>query len=197
MITILLIFDFILCLMATILDVLYYKKSKILYFFLNFIAFGGLIISTFVLLFLKRKKLCIAAGFLYLIGGVLLWIGKLVYSVIIMVEKDEGEIDFEEKYGKSLYLIVFIINTLTIFFRLGAVYLIKQIYKPICILEEYIHEKEHAEFVQSLGKENSPDDKLINDEEVSEDQLYEKDKNPFITGRNKKEDNEDEEIKLD
>ena len=176
---------------------MYYKKNKFLYFLLHFLAFGGITISTFVLVFLKRKKLCMAAGFLYLIGGLLLWLGKLIYSVILMIEKSDGEIDFEDKYGKSIYLIVFILNIITIFFRLGAAYLIKQIYKPICILEEYKHEKEHADFIQSLGKGNSKEDKLVNDEEVNEDQLYERDKNPFITGRNKKEEDEDEEIKLD
>ena len=176
---------------------MYYKKNKFLYFLLNFLAFGGITISTFVLLFLKRKKLCIVAGLLYLIGGSLFWIGKLVYSVIIMIEKSDGEIDFEDKYGKNIYLIVFILNMITVFFRFGSVYLIKQIYKPICTLEEYLREKEHADFVQSLGQGNSKEDKLVNDEGSTEDQLYEKDKNPFITGRNKKEENEDEEIKLD
>ena len=134
------------------------------------------------------------AGFLYLIGGLLLWFGKLAYSVVLMMSKGDSDFIFEEQYGNGLYLVVFMINIFTVFFRAGAVYLIKQIYKPICTLEEYIHEKEHAEFVQSLGQRNTKEDRLVEDEEITEDQLYEKGKNPFITGRNKKEDNEDEEI---
>ena len=67
-------------------------------------------------------------------------------------------------------------------------------YKHVCTLEEYMHEKEHAEFIQSLGQRNTNEDKLVDDEEITEDQLYKKNQNPFITGRKKDEDNEEEEI---
>lgn len=136
------------------------------------------------------------AGFLYLIGGLLLWIGKIVYFIILIISINKGNSSFENTY-ENLYLIVFMINVLTVFFRLGVTYLVKLMYKPVCILEEYIHEKEHAEFVQSLGQKNSNDDKLVEDEEVTEEQLYQKNQNPFITGRKKEEDNEDEEINFD
>ena len=49
------------------------------------------------------------------------------------------------------------INVLTVFFRLGVTYLVKLMYKPVCILEEYIHEKEHAEFLEKLGNKINKD----------------------------------------
>ena len=136
------------------------------------------------------------AGFIYLIGGSLLWIGKIIYFIFLLISKNKGDDSFEYSYT-NIYLIVFMINILTISFRLGVTYFVKLMYKPVCTLEEYIHEKEHAEFVQSLGQKNSNEDKLIDDEEVTEEQLYQKNQNPFITGRKKEEDNEDEEINFD
>ena len=136
------------------------------------------------------------AGFMYLIGGLVLWMGKLVYCIIMMIERTNGNTSFEESYG-NIILVSFMLNILTVFFRLGSAYFIKLMYKPVCALEDYIHEKEHAEFIQSLGQKNNNDDKLIEDEEVTEDDLFKKNQNPFITGREKKEDNEDEEIKFD
>ena len=136
------------------------------------------------------------AGFLYLIGGLILWMGKLVYSVIMMIERSNGDTSFEETYSNVMF-ISFMLNILIVFFRLLSTYFIKLMYKPVCSLEEYIHEKEHAEFIQSLGQKNNNDDKLIEDEEVTEEQLFKKNPNPFITGREKKEDNEDEEINFD
>ena len=61
----------------------------------------------------------------------------------------------------------------------------------------YIHEKEHAEFIQSLGQKNSKEDRLVEDEEITEEQIYKKNENPLITGRKKEEDNEDEEINFE
>ena len=145
---------------------------------------------------MKRKKLCMIAGFLYLIGGLLIWMGKLIYSIFIIISKNKGDNKFEDSYD-GIFLVVFMINILTVFFRLGATYLVKLMYKPVCTLEEYIHEKEHAEFIQSLAQKKTNEDKLIDDEEVTEDQLYNKNQNPFITGRKKEEDNEDEEINFE
>ena len=136
------------------------------------------------------------AGFLYLIGGIVFWIGKIIYFIILIISINKGDSSFEDTY-KNIYLIVFMMNILTVFFRLGVTCLVKLMYKPVCTLEEYIHEKEHAEFVQSLGQKNASDDKLVDDVEVTEEQLYQKNQNPFITGRKKQEDNEDEEINFD
>ena len=136
------------------------------------------------------------AGFLYLIGGLILWMGKLIYSVIMMIERSSGDTSFEESYG-NIIMVPFMLNVLVVFFRLGCTYFIKIMYKPVCSLEEYIHEKEHAEFIQSLAQKNNKDEKLIEDEEITEDQLFNKNNNPFITGREKKEDNEDEEINFE
>jgi len=125
------------------------------------------------------------AGFLYLIGGLILWMGKLIYSVIMMIERSSGDTSFEESYG-NIIMVPFMLNVLVVFFRLGCTYFIKIMYKPVCSLEEYIHEKEHAEFIQSLVQKNNKDEKLIEDEEITEDQLFNKNNNPFITGREKK-----------
>ena len=63
----------------------------------------------------------------------------------------------------------------TIFFRLIACYLVKKLlYNNVCKLEEYIHEREHAEFIQSLGTQNPIDAKLCEDEEITEEKLYAK-----------------------
>lgn len=145
---------------------------------------------------MKRKKLCVVAGFLYLIGGLLLWIGKIIFSIVMIIQRTKGESDFDEAYG-NIYLIVFMLNILCIFFRLGATYIIKLMYKPVCILEEYMHEKDHAKFIQSLSQNNPNGDKLVEDDEVTEEQLYQKKQNPFITGRKKEEDNDEEEINFE
>ena len=188
--------DFCFCFVATIIDVVYYNGSKLGYFFINFLIFASLISATGILLFLKRKKFCMIAGFLYLIGGLLLWIGKIVYFIILVILRSKGDSSFENSYD-NIYLIVFMMNVLTVFFRLGVTYLVKLMYKPVCILEDYIREKEHAEFIQSLAQKNTNEDKLVNEDEVSEEQLYQNNQNPFITGRKKEEDNEDEEINFD
>ena len=60
-------------------------------------------------------------------------------------------------------------------------------YGDVCKLEEYIHEKEHAELIQSLG---TYQDKLCDDEEITEENLYAGRNNPFVKGREKKEDEE-------
>lgn len=136
------------------------------------------------------------AGFLYLIGGGAFWLGKLIYFIIMLILKSKDNTTYEDSY-ESVQWVVFLMNFLTIFLRLGSAYVIKLMYKPVCSLESYFHEKEHAEFVQSLGKRNTNEDKLIEDEEINEDQLYPNNQNPFIKGREKKEDNEDEEINFD
>ena len=53
-----------------------------------------------------------------------------------MISRNSGDNSFEDSY-QNIFLIVFVINILTIIFRLGASYLIKLMYKPICTLEEY------------------------------------------------------------
>ena len=188
--------DFVFCLIATIIDVVYFNGNKFGYFIIHFLVFGSIIISTDILLLLKRRKLCMIAGFLYLIGGSAFWLGKLIFFIIMLILSRKDDKSFEDSY-ENIQWIVFIMNILTIFLRLGSAYIIKLMYKPVCSLESYFHEKEHAEFVQSLGKRNPNEDKLVEDDEITEDQLYPKNQNPFIKGREKKEDNEDEEINFD
>ena len=79
------------------------------------------------------------AGFIYLIGGIVFWIGKIIYFIILIISINKGDSSFEDTY-KNIYLIVFMMNILTVFFRLGVTYLVKLMYKPVCTLEEYIHD---------------------------------------------------------
>ena len=63
------------------------------------------------------------AGFLYLICGVLLWIGKIIFFVFIILSINGGSSNFDEPYN-NMSVLVFVINLFTIFFRLGSVYII-------------------------------------------------------------------------
>lgn len=184
--------DFTFCLITTIVDASFKLRSQFLYFFINFLIFTPLIATTVVLLLYKRKKQCIAAGFLYIIVGIIIWLYKIIYFIYLMLseELDNG---YMPSYGETFYLISFLVNLIVVFFRLGATYLIKLMFTDVCLLEEYIHEKEHAELIQSLAnKVDDDDDKLCEDEDIIEDM-----KNPFITGRGKKGENEAEEIHIE
>ena len=186
--------DFFFCFLTTIIDAANYKGSKFGNFIINFLLFAPVIITSIYLLLKKRKKQFIAAGFTYLIGGSLLWVYKMIFFVYLIVS-DAIEEDYSKAYNDSVYLLSFLINLLVIFVRLAGVYLIRQLIPEIEKLEEYIHEREHAELVQSLG--NKGNEKLCEDEEITEENLYKRNKNPFITGREKKEENEEEEINLE
>ena len=155
--------------------------------------YSPLIVATIFLLLKKRKKPCIIGGFLYLIGGSIVWIYKIIFLIYIIIT-EELDNDYEEIYSEIIYLVCFLINLITIFFRLLSCYLIKKMFSDVCKLEDYIQEKEHAEFVQSLGVQGGIDSKLCEDDEITEEKLYEQKNNPFITGREKKEENEEEEI---
>ena len=185
--------DFIFCFITTVLDTAYYKRNKFLKFFINFIIFFPLISATIFLLLIKRKKQSIIAGFLYLIGGAIIWLYKIVFLIYIIISEDLDN-DYEKLYSEAIYLVCFFINLFTIFFRLFSCYLMKKMFSDVCKLEDYIHEKEHAEFIQSLGTQEGYDGKLCEDDEMTEEKLYESKKNPFITGREKKEENEEEEV---
>ena len=187
--------DFVFCFTSTVIDVSNYLGSKFGNFMFNILIFVPLIAGTIVLLLWKRKKQCIAAGFLYLIGGVLIWLFKIIYFIYLIIS-EKLDTSYTEIYGSAMYLVSFLINLLVIFFRLASVYLIKVMFPDIENLEEYIHEKEHAELIQSLATKGD-DDKLVEDDEITEENLYKKKNNPFITGREKKEENEEEEINFE
>ena len=181
--------------LTTIIDASNYKLSKFGNFIINFLLFAPLIAITVFLLLKKRKKYVIGAGFLYLIGGVLLWLYKIIYFIYLILS-DKIHTDYTKAYEDSIYLVSFLINLEVIFFRLAAIYLVKSMFPDIEKLEEYIHEKEHAELIQSLGTKGE-DDRICDDEEITEENLYNRKKNPFITGREKKEENEEEEINFE
>ena len=149
-------------------------------------------VSVVILLYLKRKKYCIAGGFLYLIGGIIVWLYKMIFFIYLLLS-EKLETDYEIAYSESIFIVSFLMNLLTIFIRLGVCYLIKNMFSDVCVLEEYIHEKEHAEFIQSLG--TKAEEKLCEDDEITEDKLYAQNQNnPFITGRKKGDEKEEEEV---
>ena len=187
--------DFFFCFIVALIDAKFYTGNKFGNFLLNFLLFAPLNICTIVLLLKKRKKFCIAAGFLYLIGGTLLWLYKIIFFIYLILS-EKLDTDYTPIYGDSIYLISFLIGLLVIFFRLAVIYLIKVMFPDIEKLEEYIHEREHAELIQSLGNKIEDDDKLCEDTEITEENLYSK-KNPFIEGREKKKENEEEEINFE
>ena len=186
--------DFFFCFITIIIDAANYNGSKFGNFILNLFLCAPIIGTSIYLLFKKRKKHVIAGGFLYLIGGVILWLYKMVFFVYLIIS-DKIEKDYSTAYNDSMYLLSFLINLLVIFVRLSGVYLIKAMFPDIEKMEEFIHEKDHAELVQTLG--NQGEDKLCEDEEITEENLYNRKNNPFITGREKKEDNEEEEINFE
>lgn len=183
--------DFILCFIATILDSAY-SNTSFSDFIINFLIFFPMQVSVVILLYLKRKKYCIAGGFLYLIGGIIVWLYKMIFFIYLLLS-EKLETDYEIAYSESIFIVSFLMNLLTIFIRLGVCYLIKNMFSDVCVLEEYIHEKEHAEFIQSLGTRT--EEKLCEDDEITEDKLYAQNQNnPFITGRKKGDEKEEEEV---
>lgn len=183
--------DFILCLITTILDSAY-SNTAFSDFIINFLLFFPMQVAIVILLYLKRKKYCIAAGFLYLIGGIIIWLYKMIFFIYLLLT-EKLETDYDIEYGDSIFIISFLMNLLTIFIRLGVCYLIKNMFSDVCVLEEYIHEKEHAEFIQSLG--TRAEEKLCEDDEITEDKLYAQNQNnPFITGRKKGDEKKEEEV---
>jgi hypothetical protein len=183
--------DFILCFIATILDSAY-SNTSFSDFIINFLIFFPMHVSVVILLYLKRKKYCIAGGFLYLIGGIIVWLYKMIFFIYLLLS-EKLETDYEIAYSESIFIVSFLMNLLTIFIRLGVCYLIKNMFSDVCVLEEYIHEKEHAEFIQSLG--TKAEEKLCEDDEITEDKLYAQNQNnPFITGRKKGDEKEEEEV---
>jgi len=185
--------DFIFCFITTIIDVRYFEGNKALNFLINILSFVPLLIIVLILLIFKRKKQCIAGGLLYLIGGGIIWLSKIIYF-IYLISSNSLEKNYGENYSNSIYLISFMINLLVIFFRIGTCYIVKNMIESVSKLEEFLHEKEQAEFIQSLGTKGENDARICDDEEITEENLYNDNKNPFLTGREKKEDNEEEEI---
>ena len=186
--------DFVFCFIATIIDTSNYEGNKAIFFFIHFLLFVPLLIIVIILLLKKRKKQLIAGGYTYLIGGIFIWATKLIYFLYLFLSDSLDE-DYKEAYSNSIYLVTFILNLLVIFFRVGACHIAKGMYPYILKLEEFEYKKEQAEFIQSLGTKGENEARLCDDEEeITRDKLLNNKNNPFITGREKKEDNEEEEF---
>ena len=182
--------DFFIFIISEIIETSYYPKPHGVVLTINLLIFISLIISVAILIYVKRVKPCVVGGFLYLILGIGIWLYKLVCYCIFIFSEDT-EYNYEEELNEGVYFICFLMNLFVVFMRIGACYIIKKNFSEVKLLETYIHEKEHAEFIQSLGTQDG--DKLYEDEEITEEKLYSQNKNnPFITGRQKKDDEEQE-----
>lgn len=165
--------DFLLYILGQVIEAIYYTGSSGLKISIELSVFLSLICSVVILLLLKRAKQCVVGGFIYLILGILLWLFKLVY-ICYMIFTDLIYDYFEENYSeKNIYFIVFLLDLFTIFLRIPACYFVKKLYYDVCKLEEYIHEKEHAQFLESLGSSIGGEG-LLNEEEITEEQLYQR-----------------------
>ena len=60
-------------------------------------------------------------------------------------------------------------------------------YADLCVYEEFLREKEQVYFLQILGAKGENDERICEDEEITVENLGQNNKNPFITGRKKKE----------
>ena len=100
--------DFIFNFITIIIDVKYYKGIRALHFIINLLLLIPLLISALVLLLNKRKKQCIIGGFLYLIGGILVWFSKIFYFIYLVVSGNL-ENDYTENYTSSIYFISFLL----------------------------------------------------------------------------------------
>jgi len=184
--------DFLLYTIIAIIDAKYRIDSSGGFFMLNFCIFAPIVIITVVLLFLKKKMFCKIGGFFYLVGGGCVWLYKIIYFTYLIL--GDGLNYYEPEYSNATYILIFIINLLSIGLRLLAAYFIKKLYPDIITWENIIKAKEQAEFVKSLG--NSGDNKISEDEEITEDKLAQSKNNPFLTGRKKEDDNEEEEYNV-
>ena len=101
-------------LITTIIDASNYNGNKFINFIINFLIFAPLIGITLFLLLKKRKKYVIGAGFLYLIGGVLLWLYKIIFFIYLILS-DKMHTDYKKTYEDSIYLVSFLINLNTMY----------------------------------------------------------------------------------
>ena len=182
--------DFFLFIISEIIETSHYNGPNRYILAINLTIVISLIASVSYLIYTKRVKTYVVGGFLYLILGISMWLYKLTYYCIFIFS-DSMEKSFDTNFGESLYFICFLINLFVVFMRIGACCLIKKNFNDVKLLEVYNHEKDHAQFIQSLGTQDA--DRLCDDEEITEDKLYSQNKNnPFVTGRQRKDDEEEE-----
>ena len=182
--------DFFLFIISEIIETSHYNGPNRYILAINLTIVISLIASVSYLIYTKRVKTYVVGGFLYLILGISMWLYKLTYYCIFIFS-DSMEKSFDTNFGESLYFICFLINLFVVFMRIGACCLIKKNFNDVKLLEVYNHEKDHAQFIQSLGTQDG--DRLCDDEEITEDKLYSQNKNnPFVSGRQRKDDEEEE-----
>ena len=161
--------DLIACLFITFIDCIYYKNSIFFKLFFNLIVMISMVASVAILLYLKKKKLCLIAGFLYLILGGIWWLYKVIYVCYLVFGakvRDYFTIQYES-HGWTF--ITFVIYLLLIFLRVGCCYIIKKLYKIVGLFESYFIEKDHAAFLEKIGdKMKANKDPKLNNDDVCE-----------------------------
>ena len=147
---------------CAIVDTVFYLFGFFPKMFLEFFFIAVIAISVSVLLLLRRKIYCTIGGFIYLIGGGIAWLTKIIY-ICYLVFGGNVKDSFEENYAKQYWhFIVFLFQLGVIADRLYTCYLIKIMYRSLGYYESYRREKEHAEFLEKLG--NKMDDDKNNGE---------------------------------
>ena len=179
--------DLLTCSFITLIDCIYYLNSFVFKLIFNSIVMIGMVTCVSILLFLKKKKLCLIAGFLYLILGSIWWLYKVVY-ICYLVFGAKVKSYFKTEYESHGWTFIsFVIYLLLIFLRLGCCYIIiKKLSKIVGLFESYFIEKDHAAFLEKIGdkmkaskgsKSNNNDDVCEiqfgddNPEEYNENQL--------------------------
>ena len=144
-------------LFCAIVDTVFYLFDFFPKMFLEFFFIGIISISVTVMLLLRRKIYCTIGGFIYLIGGGIAWLTKIIY-ICYLVFGGYVKDSFEENYAKQYWhFIVFLVQIGVIADRLYTCYLIKIMYRSLGYYESYRREKEHAEFLEKLGNKMDED----------------------------------------
>ena len=158
-------------LFITFIDCVYYLNSIYFKLIFNLIVMIGMIASVAILLFLKKRKLCLIAGFLYLILGSVWWLYKVIY-VCYLVFGAKVKNYFQKEYESHGWtFITFVIYLLLIFLRVGCCYIIKKLYKIVGLFETYFIEKDHADFLEKIGDKMKANKAPKNNDDVCEIQF--------------------------
>ena len=104
-----------------------------------------------ILLVIRKKIICIIAGFIYLILGSLFWLYKSMYYCYILFT---GLIEFNDSEDLFIYaIIILIVNILLIILRLIICYKIKVIFGILKLIEKYFFERDHTEFLKKIAED--------------------------------------------
>ena len=162
--------DALICSGISIIEFLYSKEDDYNKIIIMFINIGSvLIISLIIILFLvlRKKILCLVAGIIYLILGILFWLYKSIfYCYIIFCLKIK---DYYKNTFSKINIILLVINLSVIILRVICFFIIKSIYTLLQGIEKYFYEREHTLLIQKLGEDL--DVSLYKDDEIKNEDV--------------------------